>query len=136
MAYEQKKEYWQNEINPELELLQLRVDGIVDFVDRKVLDTENRILSPLFKQEKNWKDELIEIKYLLENSAVKAKMIEESDYSDVVGNFYNPLFLLFKRIEDGKSIKDPAETLASIKAKTSDFLNYLRGFQEEERKVA
>ena len=136
MAYEQKKEYWQNEINPELELLQLRIDSIVDFVDRKVLDTENRTLSPLFKQEKNWKDELIEIKYLLENSAVKSKMIEESDYSDVVGNFYSPLFLLFKRIEDGKSIKDPAATLASIKAKTSDFLNYLRGFQEEERIVA
>lgn len=136
MPYEQKRESWQNELNPELELLQLRIDDIVSFVDRKVIGEESAALASLFEKEKNWQDELIEIKSLLDDTTVKARMIEESDYSDVVGNFYNPVFLFFKRIETGKEIKNQAELISTVKNKTADFLAYLEKFSKKEKKAA
>ncbi len=136
MTYEQKRESWQQEMNPELDLLKLRIDDIVDFVDQKIINSENAVISSIFKEKEQWEDNLIEIKNLLENNSVKMRMIEESDYSDIVGNFYNPFFLFFKRIENGKPLKNQIEILESVRAKTSEFLNYLRAFKKEERKVA
>ncbi len=136
MSYEQKRESWKREVNPELDLLQIRIDDIVSFVDKKVIGAENSTLSSLFEKEKNWKDELVEIKSLLDDARVKTRMVEKSDYSDMVGNFYNLLFIFFKRIEAGKPINGETEIVRSVKTKTTDFLDYLRNFETEERKVA
>ncbi len=131
MSYEQKHPAFNLEMNPELDLLKIRVREIIDFTEKNIeTDSSNQDLANLFEREEEWRNNLIEIKNLLENSTVKQNMVDSSDYSDIVGNFYGFVFLYLQTLASGKKLENRDDLLEKIKTKTGNFLIYLEGLKE------